>query len=72
LKTGDLKTKFMTYRTSKIQFYLLGLFSIATIVATAYFFEWGMAGLSAFLLAYSTKGIRRTRFHHNTSKQANN
>jgi hypothetical protein len=72
LKTGDRSPKLVAYRASKIQFYFLGLLSIATIVATAYFFEWGMAGFSAFLLAYCTKGIRRTRSHHNTSKQANN
>lgn len=72
MKTSDRQAKPEVYRTSKLQFYLLGLLSIATIVTTAYFFEWGMVGLSTFLLAYSTKGIRRTHFHHNTSKQANN
>jgi hypothetical protein len=68
LKNSNRKALTVTSNASKIHFYLLGLLSIATIVATAYFFEWGMAGLSAFFLAYCTKGIRRTRFYHNTSK----
>jgi hypothetical protein len=44
----------------KTQSYLLSLLVIIVALATTHFFEWGMAGLTAFILAYATKGIRRS------------
>jgi hypothetical protein len=48
----------MPPKTQSFQSYLFGLLFVIAIVATTHFFEWGMAGLSAFMLAYLTKGIR--------------
>jgi hypothetical protein len=48
----------MPPKTQSFQSYLFGLLFVIAIVATTHFFEWGMAGLSAFILAYLTKGIR--------------
>lgn len=46
---------------AKTQYYLLALLFVCMAVASTHFFEWGMAGLTGFILAYSTKGLRRYR-----------
>jgi hypothetical protein len=45
------------------QSYLLALLIFLFAIGTTHFFEWGMAGLTAFILAYLTKGMRRYRSH---------
>ncbi|MDJ0533606.1 MAG: hypothetical protein QNJ70_14155 [Xenococcaceae cyanobacterium MO_207.B15] len=42
-----------------VRYWLLGLLFIGMATATTNFFSWGMAGLTGFLLAYLTKGMRR-------------
>ena len=44
-----------------IHYYLLGLLLIGTATVTTNYFSWGMAGLTGFLLAYLSKGMRRYR-----------
>ncbi len=44
-----------------IRYWLLGLLLVVTATATTNFFSWGMAGLTGFLLAYLSKGMRRYR-----------
>lgn len=44
---------------TKTQSSLLGLLFVCMAVASTHFFEWGMMGLTGFILAYSTKGLRR-------------
>ncbi len=38
---------------------LLGILLVVTTVATTHYFRWSMMGLITFVLAYSSKGIRR-------------
>lgn len=44
-----------------IRYWLLGLLLIGMATATTNFFSWSMAGLTGFLLAYLSKGMRRYR-----------
>ena len=54
--------KFKKLKSSiNIRYWLLGLLLIGTVTATTNFFSWGMAGLTGFLLAYLSKGMRRYR-----------
>ncbi|MGH2413154.1 MAG: hypothetical protein ACRDEA_05600 [Microcystaceae cyanobacterium] len=43
----------------KIQYYLIGLLVIGTATVTTHYFELGMMGLTAFAIAYLSKGMRR-------------
>ena len=45
----------------KIQVWLLGLLILGTVTMTTHFYPLGMAGITTFLLAYLTKGMRRQR-----------
>ena len=54
--------KFKKLKSSTdIRYWLFGLLLIGMAIATTNFFSWGMAGLTGFLLAYLTKGMRRYR-----------
>jgi hypothetical protein len=54
--------KFKKLRLSiNIRYWLLGLLFIGMATTTTNFFSWGMAGLTGFLLAYLSKGMRRDR-----------
>ena len=44
-----------------VRYYLLGLLLIITAITTSNFFSWGMAGLTVFIMAYLSKGMRRVR-----------
>ncbi|NJK48558.1 hypothetical protein HC931_10560 [Candidatus Gracilibacteria bacterium] len=48
----------MPPKIQSFQSYWFGLLFVIMAVVTTHFFEWGMAGLSTFILAYLTKGIR--------------
>lgn len=43
----------------QINFYLLALLLLATVILTTRFFNFGMMGLTTFVLAYLSKGMRR-------------
>ncbi|ACK68816.1 hypothetical protein PCC7424_0348 [Gloeothece citriformis PCC 7424] len=45
--------------STKAQFYLLSLLLLGTIILTTRFFNFGMMGLTVFVLAYLSKGMRR-------------
>ena len=47
--------------STNIRYWLLVLLLIVMATATTNFYAWGMAGLTGFLLAYLTKGMRRYR-----------
>ncbi|WP_013323585.1 hypothetical protein [Gloeothece verrucosa] len=49
--------------STKIQFYLLALLVIGTVILTTRFFNFGMMGLTVFILAYLSKGMRRVSQH---------
>ena len=56
------KMKLKKLRSSRdIRYWLLGLLLIGMAAATTNFYPWGMAGLTGFLLAYLSKGMRRYR-----------
>ncbi|ELS04008.1 hypothetical protein Xen7305DRAFT_00037360 [Xenococcus sp. PCC 7305] len=41
-----------------VRYWLLGLLLIGMATATTNFFSWSMVGLTTFLLAYLSKGMR--------------
>jgi energy-coupling factor transporter transmembrane protein EcfT len=45
--------------TNNKQIYLLTLLLLVTVILTTRFFAFGMMGLTTFVLAYLSKGIRR-------------
>jgi hypothetical protein len=45
--------------TNKSQIYLLSFLLLVTVILTTRFFEFGMMGISVFILAYLSKGMRR-------------
>ncbi len=54
--------KFNKLKSSiNIRYWLLGLLLILIATVTTNFYSWGMAGLTGFLLAYLSKGMRRYR-----------
>ena len=46
-------------RQLKLKYWLLGLLILGTVTVTTNFYPLGMAGVTTFVLAYLTKGIRR-------------
>ncbi|EAZ88967.1 hypothetical protein [Crocosphaera chwakensis] len=47
--------------SSKFPTWLLGLFLIITVTLTTQYFNVAMMGLTVFVLAYLTKGMRKTK-----------
>ncbi len=41
--------------------WLLGLLLVLTVTLTTQYFQFGMMGLTVFMLAYLTKGMRRQK-----------
>ncbi|CCQ49229.1 hypothetical protein CWATWH8502_2447 [Crocosphaera watsonii WH 8502] len=47
--------------SAKFPIWFLGLLLILTATATTQYFQYSMMGLTVFVLAYLTKGIRRQK-----------